>query len=602
MMRQVLLLISLLVCRLIAFAEPGLSQQLWKEYNESGEEPRQLNALAKLYWHHSAMQESDEADSVLEVGMEHVRQWRDHERLMTAYILYFDLIAGLTTPGAQLHAEEMLELASECGKEECLAKAYASVYRVKSEEGKQAEALEAAKAAYQHALQGGGSTEMVIRYQLRLGDAHMRRYQTMEAFHNYLRASLAADSLEAKPLQYASNGQLADFYTELHDFESAIEYKEKQMGLVSDSNQYMTLTIDLGELYYNSGRHLKASRLMDDVIRYAIRTGQIEMKKVAFMAYRGCLINSGDIKGLHRLYSIQYPKDYAHLAEEDTTLFYRVSAFLKEAEGKTDSALWYYEHAAPRISTEEYGMLMPANFYRRYGQFLLRTKDTAGAVRTLREAYKYALQADNLPFLVSVTGLIDTAQAAMGKTEEAYMFRGLNMLYSLQLAASLNRDDVIKKEIEAERKREELKAEREARRRHRVHALEYTGIAIAIPGAFIFMALVASFEVPRILIKAIGFFSVIFLFEFILLLLENLIGTLTHHDPLGIMTCKVVIAAVLLPLHHYVEEKVVHYFSTHKLLLNSRLSFSRFVARVQIHLRSTKKPVVARATEEVQGH
>jgi hypothetical protein len=73
-----------------------------------------------------------------------------------------------------------------------------------------------------------------------------------------------------------------------------------------------------------------------------------------------------------------------------------------------------------------------------------------------------------------------------------------------------------------------------------------------------------------------GFFSMIFLFEFLILILDNYIHHLTHGEPWKVWLIKIGIISVILPLHHYIEEKLIHYLLSKKLiLLRSRFNTAR---------------------------
>ena len=63
-----------------------------------------------------------------------------------------------------------------------------------------------------------------------------------------------------------------------------------------------------------------------------------------------------------------------------------------------------------------------------------------------------------------------------------------------------------------------------------------------------------------------GFFSLIFLFEFMILVLDKWIHDITHGEPIKVWLIKIGIISFLLPLHHYVEERLINYLLSHKLI------------------------------------
>ncbi|MEI2748753.1 MAG: hypothetical protein V9E88_08355 [Ferruginibacter sp.] len=78
------------------------------------------------------------------------------------------------------------------------------------------------------------------------------------------------------------------------------------------------------------------------------------------------------------------------------------------------------------------------------------------------------------------------------------------------------------------------------------------------------------FKISKGTIKTIGFFAFIFLFEFIILLADNQIHHWTHGEPWKIILIKIGLIAILLPLHHWLEEKVIHHLTNKDLLSNSK--------------------------------
>jgi low affinity Fe/Cu permease len=56
----------------------------------------------------------------------------------------------------------------------------------------------------------------------------------------------------------------------------------------------------------------------------------------------------------------------------------------------------------------------------------------------------------------------------------------------------------------------------------------------------------------------VGVVALLFIFEFINLLIHPFIGRLTHHSPLWMLLIMVGIAALLVPLHHKVEKRMTH--------------------------------------------
>jgi hypothetical protein len=83
-------------------------------------------------------------------------------------------------------------------------------------------------------------------------------------------------------------------------------------------------------------------------------------------------------------------------------------------------------------------------------------------------------------------------------------------------------------------------------------------------------------------IKILGILSLLFLFEYLTLLLHPFIVKFTHHTPVYELLISVLIAALIIPIHHRIEhliiEKLVH---NRQLLANDiiKLKKARFIMK-----------------------
>ena len=90
----------------------------------------------------------------------------------------------------------------------------------------------------------------------------------------------------------------------------------------------------------------------------------------------------------------------------------------------------------------------------------------------------------------------------------------------------------------------------EARRRN----LELAGIAIFIPLFLFAVLLLGRKKVKSRTVEFLGVLALLFLFEFIVLFAHPYIGHWTHESPVWMLLILVVVAAILIPLHHRSEE------------------------------------------------
>lgn len=92
------------------------------------------------------------------------------------------------------------------------------------------------------------------------------------------------------------------------------------------------------------------------------------------------------------------------------------------------------------------------------------------------------------------------------------------------------------------------------------------GITVVLALFFIMLVLAGFLRVSESMIKALGVFSFLFLFEFLLLIIDKYIQALTDGEVISLLAIKIAIAAILLPLHHFLEQRVIHSLTKRKLL------------------------------------
>lgn len=121
------------------------------------------------------------------------------------------------------------------------------------------------------------------------------------------------------------------------------------------------------------------------------------------------------------------------------------------------------------------------------------------------------------------------------------------------------------------RDRDAIAAQEAKEKRNRI---QYMGIIIAIAVLFVALVMMGWFKVSASTIRAIGFFSFLIFFEFLFLVFKKNIYGLTHGEPLYDLAFMIGLAAILVPLHHWLEHKVIHFLTSHH-MLKLRGIFSR---------------------------
>ena len=142
--------------------------------------------------------------------------------------------------------------------------------------------------------------------------------------------------------------------------------------------------------------------------------------------------------------------------------------------------------------------------------------------------------------------------------------------------------------LERENRRHEDELKQFEEKQENKKYAQYMAITIAIGVVFIIMLVIGMFPVSKLTIKILGYIFFISLFEFIVLIIDTFLHTITHGEPLKIWLIKIVLIAMLVPLQHGLEHRLIKFLES-KRLLKARTSFS-----IKKWIQKIKKPAPAK--------
>ena len=237
-----------------------------------------------------------------------------------------------------------------------------------------------------------------------------------------------------------------------------------------------------------------------------------------------------------------------------------------------DSAHIYLQKAAPFYETKA-SASNKNYFHMVYGQLYKDQGDWKNSLLYYNRVFDYAKVTGDLETQKAISKELDSVYQKSGNYERAYAFSGIyNQLTDSLMQLSKDKD-LLSLELDNENKRkerEELKAEEATYRRHNI---QYMAITVGIATVFLVLILMGLFKVSAGTIRVIGFLAFIFFFEFIILMADVQIHHWTHGEPWKVLLIKIVLIAMLLPLHHWMEEKVIHHLTNRDLLKHEKLKF-----------------------------
>ncbi len=414
---------------------------------------------------------------------------------------------------------------------------------------------------------------------LAIGRCLEGKNQKIEAFRNYITASNIAEKEHNPALLKDCYDRLSSFYNFNKLYNKATRYKLMQRNLVlkghpADSAALMWIEYDLQVIDINSNNNHPDERSMLNVLHYAARTGNQRLMNYEIALYRTHLVEADKIGLLKDLYLKQFPVEWAKLALGHPSMFYRLKAYFCEEEHRPDSALFYFGKADELLASDP-NLILRSKFYNRYAAFLLRHGDKEKAVVKYTSSYQAAERASYFEYMVIASRELASLYASTGDYKNAFRYSVLNKALSDSINNLSKQDQILVMEIDHETRQRERQAEQEKQETLRRHYLQYTAITIGILSVFVLLIMLGSLKVPEWIIRMLGFFSFIFLFEFIILLADHKIHELTAGEPWKVLLIKIFLIAILLPLHHEIEKIVVSYLLNHKLLNLTHLSLVR---------------------------
>lgn len=545
-------------------------KELIKKYEQSATTGNKVYNLYKLIDYYYAFNNESRADSLRDLQLMIAQESADQALQLYALFPLYNNSINLNSSQKRFHKElgfatQALEFAKNIGKKEYEALAYANIAAVYRNSGKPAEASKHADIAFSTAMSSGNDSVKVIAA-LEMGNVLVDKKELAMAYRKFTNAYEIANNLRNSDLLSKVYYSFSLLYFKLRSKEQAKEFVQKSIALNSQLGNHKDLIRDYiligkkvdfipAKSYLNRAAML-ADSIKDPVLKLVSNQALFNLIMIYDTAKTFSFLKSHpDVE--EALYGLgQHHHDWI-IGE---IFLYRENY---------DSAYKYFKKAEPAYGDSS---LHPGRIY-----FLAELADCCTALKLYDEAvknYNIVLQ------LAGSTSKITDKSNTLYALQQLYFETGdykLAYQYAeaytkLQDSVNLfNKDkDIVLLEIDNENKRIEKEKELDQIKLQRRHDAQYMLITIAIALAFILLIFLGLFSVSANTIKILGFFSFIFLFELITLLLDTRIHHLTHGEPGKIWLIKIVLISLMLPFHHWLEHKIINYLISRKLITVGR--------------------------------
>lgn len=585
---KIIAVILLLAHPLFCFSKPmpdGQTSKPATKFQQVNADSLKIEELAALAFHFYDNQGDKQlADSAGQKAIELAEASYQPALLLLAYIRYLennDISAYLTK--SQNYAQEAVTMSKLVNNPKLEWQALRSAVKVNIAAYKYDKALAISyqALALADAMQ---NDEYKAESYLLIGQSLEGNNQKIEAFRNYLTTSSIAEKLQNVSLLKKCYSLLSGFYNNNKIYNKAIHYKLKEVDVILkslpvDSVRLLWAKYDLQVIDVNSNNNKLNTKSIHEILDFAVRNNHPRLKNYEIALYRSHLVAADKISQLAEFYTLQFPEEFNRLSIEYPALYYRLKAYFNENEGRDDSAFFYLNKAEQLIKSDP-NKIMQSNFYQRYGQFLVRQGEQKSAISKFLKSYELAREASYFEYMLSASKNIETLYASMGDYKNAFIYSGLNRALADSISKFTQNDQLLMLEIDHETKQLERLTELNEIETHRRHNIQYMAITIVIIAMFILLIMLGSLTIPTWVIKVLGFFSFILLFEFIIMIADHKIYEITHNEPWKILLIKIGLIAFLLPFHHWIEKRVIHYLINNKLLKLPTFSLQRIWSKV----------------------
>jgi tetratricopeptide (TPR) repeat protein len=458
--------------------------------------------------------------------------------------------------------ERAERISRENGLVEPLVKSYYYLSQVWQTMGNKERALAYSNRALASAINTDNDSAKVVAY-ISLGESYMYMKEMPSSFQNLSEALTLAESSKDDELLRRVDIGMSHFYQQMHEFDKAIDYSQKAYEVSRRMWIGPNMLLDLyrlGDLFsYNKQRDLalkmyERSNALADTLHYAL------FKINSYFRIFSMYYQSNEyLKGYQYLLAHREMLDYLdHLGYR--FYFAQLKAIALADEGKYDSALYYFHQAGPAI--EQQGSVeMRFEFDKSFGDYFVMKKDYAGAIAPYRKAYELMASIKELESEEDVADTLQMLYERVGDYRSAFVYNRLAGAARDSIRAQTQETELMKLEVDNENRRKERAEREEELKTERRHNIQYMGFTAGLVLLFIAIVLLGRLTVPVSVIRTVVFLSFIFLFEFIILLLDRTIQAWTHEEPWKVLLIKIVLAAGLVPLHHWLEHRVIYYLS-----------------------------------------
>lgn len=402
------------------------------------------------------------------------------------------------------------------------------------------------------------------------GNLYTSMNNHLQALQLAYQAQELATKMRSPELMNRSNYVFVNIYYNLKDYSKAIEYGVKSLPLVRSLNKPHVLAgrhALIAQILFRSNQPVLGNYHVNEAYRLA---DSIKGSKRLYNQITGVTVGAltvSDSKEVLADFLKTYRKHF-FIFPGSQFIDNVILASAYEKIGAIDSARFLINKASDYLTDNEQAENRKDYFYT-LAVVASHDKNWNVAAANYKQSLQIALAQNNLIDCIQYTDSLKSTLEKQNLLPEALYYYKISDSLNSELAQQADKETITKQEVaglEKERELHELQKEKEKQQRHNV---QYLGITFGVVALFVSLLLLGLFRVSPTVIKILSFFSFLLFFEFIFLIFKKQVSVFTHGEPWKDLAFMVLLAAIMVPLHHWSEHKVVEY------LRNSKISFPK---------------------------
>jgi tetratricopeptide (TPR) repeat protein len=550
--------------------------------NKSASDSEKVIALGKLADYYYVYKLDRQADSVLHQQLL-IAEHSNNSNLMLI-VLFGEAILNIGSSATSESFDKTIQFiqkgidyAKSANQYNYIALGYDRMSDILRKRGQYDKALSNSVLALSSLQNVTSDSVKVITY-IGLGDTYLGRGEAVFACSNYNNAFDIAVKINSVPLESKIHHSISEMYKKLSD--SGMASNELNESLIlNKSHGYaegmMMDYFDLARLTNESYFIEKAIYLADSIDNYKYL---LNAKRLMLVYYY--LIEKNEQKALHYLENEPDLKQSFlnngfgnYLQAKGNCFFY---------SGNADSALAYYTMAEPEIA-KKFDTKASRNIYEQIGDSYEKLKNYPLAIDYYLKTLQLSRQMNDAGNIASISEKLSTLYARENDFKNAYLYAQQGDRYIDSLNTLSKGNDIALLGVERENKKHQQELLQEQKLVNNKRNIQYMAITVALVVVFFLILFIGSFPVSKLTVKLMGYFFFISLFEFIVLLIDNLFLThATHNQPLIIWMIKIGLIGLLVPFQHFLETNLISLLASKKLIeVRTKFSVKKWWAKMK---------------------